>query len=170
MKVKIVTFVFALLAWVPAFAQSFDFGGGFQFMRDHDAEGNFPGWFGQVAGNVTPTFGIVGEVAAGTRTYMDADVAVYSFMVGPRFSAPRSASLIPFVQVLFGAARGSVSGGLLVSESDSEFAIQPAGGMDVMFSSNVGIRGSGFYRRIRMSDGGNEFGFQVGIVLSGGSK
>jgi hypothetical protein len=63
-----------------------------------------------------------------------------------------------------------VSGVVFVTESDSEFAIQPAGGVDVMFTPNVGIRGSGFYRRIGMSEGGNEFGFQGGIVLSSGSR
>jgi hypothetical protein len=106
MKVRIFAFVFASFASAPVFAQSFDLGGGFQFMHDKDAEGNFPGWFGQVGGNVTPTFGIVGEVAGGTRTdtgfATEVDVTVYSFVGGPRFSAPRSASVIPFVQVLFG--------------------------------------------------------------------
>jgi hypothetical protein len=173
MKLKSLVFVFALFASVPAFAQSFDLSGGFQFMRDQEIEENFPGWFAQVGGNVTPTFGIVGEVAGGTKTYTvlgtDLDLTVYSFMGGPRFSGPRSAPVIPFVQVLFGVARASLSA-VGESESESEFAIQPAGGVDVMFSPNVGIRGAGFYRRIAMSDGTNEFGFQVGIVLSGGSR
>jgi hypothetical protein len=176
MKVRIVAFVFALFASAPGFAQSFDVGGGFQLMRDPggQAQGNFPGWFGQVSGNVSPTFGIVGEVAGGTRRFgeflTEAEASVYSFMGGPRFSAARSGSVIPFVQVLFGAVRGTISGGFFVSASDSEFAIQPAGGADVMFTPNVGIRGSGFYRRIGMSEGGNEFGLQIGIVLSGGSR
>jgi len=67
MKVKIFCVVFALFASVPAFAQSFDIGGGFQFMRDQDAKGNYPGWFGQVGGNLSPTLGVVGEVASGAR-------------------------------------------------------------------------------------------------------
>jgi hypothetical protein len=39
-----------------------------------------------------------------------------------------------------------------------------------MVTPVVGIRGSGFYRRVGMGEGANEFGVQVGIVLSGGSK
>jgi len=138
-------------------------------MRDQTGKANYPGWFGQVAGNVSPTLGVVGEVAGGTRTHAavetEPDVTFYSFMGGPRFSAPRSASVILFVQVLFGVARGSVSGGFFLSGSESKFAIKPAVGVDVMFTTNVGIRGLGFYRRTGMSDGGNEFGFQVGMVL-----
>lgn len=171
MKLKALTFVFALLMAMPVFAQGIDLSGGFQLMRDQDIEENFPGWFAQIGGNITPTFGLVGEVGAGTKTYTllgtDVDLTVYSFLAGPRFSGPRSKTVVPFAQILFGMARASVSA-IGKSESETEFAIQPAGGVDIMFTPQVGIRSAAFYRRIGASDGANEFGFQVGIVLSTG--
>jgi hypothetical protein len=168
MKAKILCVTFTLFASVPALAQSIDAGGGFQFMRDPSGEASYPGWFGQVGGNLSPTLGVVGEVAGGSRAHAAGDypdVTFYSVMGGPRFAASGAASVMPFVQVLVGVATGSASGGLFLSDSESRFAIKPAAGVDVMFTTHVGIRASGFFSRTGMSDGGNQFGFQVGAVL-----
>ena len=172
MRLRPVLLVLATLIATPAFAQGIDVSGGFHFMREDSLEENFPGWFVQAGGDLAPMFGIVGEVTGGTKTYSvigtDIDLSVYSFMAGPRFSGPRTASVIPFAQVLFGVVRGSVSV-LGESEAENEFGFQPAGGVDVMFSPRAGVRGTGFYRRVGTDDGGNEFGFQIGIVLRSGN-
>jgi hypothetical protein len=163
-------FVFAVFSF-PAFAQSFDVGGGFQFLRDQGTGGtpNFSGWFAQAAGNVTPVFGVLGEVAGGERTITGGgNVTLYSVMGGARLSAPRSAPVLPFAQLLFGVVRGSVSGGLFRPASGTQLAVQPAAGIDVKFTGNVGLRASGFYRRL--GDHGKHLGLQVGLVVSGGAR
>jgi hypothetical protein len=131
MKAKFLCVIFTLCISAPALAQSFDASGGFQFMRDQRGEANYPEWFGQVGGTLTPTLGVMGEVAGGTRAHAAGDypdVTFYSVMGGPRFAAAGAASVIPFVQVLVGVAAGSVGGGLFLSDSEkpgSRSSLQP---------------------------------------------
>jgi Outer membrane protein beta-barrel domain len=154
---------------------------GYQFTRTPDL--NLPpGWYVDVAGNVAPMFAVVGEVsgayksetiAVGTSS-VDATVRLHTFMGGVRVAARTNPKLVPFGQVLLGAARlsggvtasGPATSVLAASDADTEFALQIGGGVNLMTLGNVGVRLGADYRRIFISDGGeNEFRLVAGVVI-----
>jgi hypothetical protein len=115
------------------------------------------GWNASVSGNFTGSFGLVGDFSGyyGRNTVLgrvnnvavraDADYKVYTFLVGPQFSARRE-SVTPFVRALFGVARadvkgrGSVAGVGQVVEikiEDTAFAAAFGGGVDVRLTDRV---------------------------------
>jgi hypothetical protein len=157
-----------------AFAQppAFDVSGGYSFLRDHEIDENLHGWVAAIAGYVTDWLAIVGEVGGNYTTVpflgTDIDVSAHSFMAGPRVSSSRS-DVTPFGQFLVGGLRGSASA-LGQSESATEFAIQPGGGVDVGLRPNAGIRVGADYRRILSDLGINEFRFYAGVVLRSGTR
>jgi len=63
-----------------------------------------------------------------------------NFMVGPKFIFPQRSMpmLIPFVQVLAGGSR--FDGGLRGYDPQTNFAIQPGGGVDVGIASKISLR------------------------------
>jgi len=167
----------------PAAAQTAttELSGGYQFTRTPDL--NLPpGWYVDVAGKVAPMFAVVGEVAgayksetiaAGTSS-VDATVSLHTFMGGVRVAAPTHPKVVPFGQVLLGAAR--VGGGVTasgpavsvieVSDAETRFALQIGGGVNLMTSGAFGVRLGADYRRIFISDGGeNEFRLVAGVVI-----
>jgi opacity protein-like surface antigen len=188
MNVKMVTALTALacalcaVVAAPAAAQTAatELSGGYQFTRTPDL--NLPpGWYVDVAGNVAPMFAIVGEVAGAYKSEtmavgtssVDATVNLHTFMGGVRVAARTHPKVIPFGQVLLGAAR--VSGGVTASgpvsvieatDSDTRFALQIGGGVNLMTSGNFGVRLGVDYRRIFVSDAGeNEFRVAAGVVI-----
>ena len=78
-------------------------------------------------------------ISAGTSS-VDATVNLHTFMGGVRVAARTNPKLVPFGQVLFGAAR--VSGGVTASgpavsviaatDADTRFALQIGGGLNLM--------------------------------------
>jgi hypothetical protein len=167
----------------PAAAQTptTELSAGYQFTRPPDL--NLPlGWYVDVSGNVAPMFAIVGEVsgayksetiAVGTSS-VDATVRLHTFMGGVRVAARTNPRVVPFGQVLLGAARAS--GGVTASgpavsvlaqtDADTEFALQIGGGVNLMTSGTFGVRLGADYRRIFVSDGGeNEFRLMAGVVF-----
>jgi Outer membrane protein beta-barrel domain len=167
----------------PAAAQTAttELSAGYQFTSTPDL--NLPlGWYVDVAGNVAPMFAVVGEVsgayksetmAVGTSS-VDATVRLHTFMGGVRVAARTNSKVVPFGQVLLGAAR--LSGGVTASgpaisvlaatDADTEFALQIAGGVNLIASANFGVRLGADYRRIFISDGGeNEFRLVAGVVI-----
>lgn len=180
----------------PAAAQTrkVDVSGGYQFTRSI-SEGsdstNIPtGWYADVAGHLSSMFSLVFEVTGAYKTEnlserisptlsvsAEANARLHTFMGGARVSAhPTNPTIVPFAQVLFGAARlsASVSGsvaGVSISESDSDTktAMHLGGGVNLAASKRVGIRAAADYRRIFIpkNEGGgeNDFLFQVGVVL-----
>jgi hypothetical protein len=189
MNVKMVTVLTALacvlsaVVAAPAAAQTAttEVSAGYQFTRTSDL--NLPaGWYVDVAGNVAPMFAVVGEVsgsyksetiAVGTSS-VDATVRLHTFMGGVRVAARSNPKVVPFGQVLLGAAR--LSGGvtasgpavsvLAASDADTEFALQVGGGVNLMTSGSFGVRLGADYRRIFISGGGeNEFRLGVGVVV-----
>ena len=189
MNVKMVTALTVLacalcaVGAAPAAAQTAttELSAGYQFTRTPDL--NLPlGWYVDVAGNVAPMFAVVGEVsgayksesiAVGTSS-VDATVRLHTFMGGVRVAARANPKVVPFGQVLLGAAR--VSGGVTASgpaisvlaaaDADTEFALQIGGGVNLMTSGNLGVRLGADYRRIFVSDGGeNEFRLVAGVVI-----
>jgi hypothetical protein len=175
MRAVILAGLLVLSAFTPALAQdapTVDLAGGYSFLNDQDLEDNLHGWVASAAGNVNRWFAVVGEIGGNYKTIdvlgTDVKFSVYSFMGGPRFMG-RPGKVAPFGQLLMGAVRGSVSV-LGESESVSDFALQPGGGVDFWLTQSFGIRIGGDYRRIFAEDeGSDEFRFYTGVVLGAGT-
>jgi hypothetical protein len=122
---------------------------GYAFLHDEDISENFPwGWIASVEGNVTSWLRLVGEVGGSYRTLPDSidppRLTVYSLTGGPKFTARSYGRIVPFAQVVFGAALSS-SG---VGDWDADFAYQPGGGIDMNFNPHIGVRLEADYRII----------------------
>jgi opacity protein-like surface antigen len=146
---------------VPALSLA-EVSAGYAFMRDTTAEENFPaGWYSSAAVNLNHWFGVAGEVTGAHKKLTDiVPVAVkanlYTFMGGPRFFIKRG-RIVPFAQVLAGAAQlrwksMEPTGGSDASGTDTKFALQPGGGVTVLLTQNVSLRGAVDYRRIVFTD------------------
>jgi hypothetical protein len=149
----------------------------------------FPaGWYADVSFNLTDIIALVGDVAGAYKTFdetvtefgvrvdVEADVDVHTIMGGVRINARPTPRVTPFGQILFGMARGSfriegtttVAGRQITlseSESETEFAIDAGGGVNINVTDSVGIRINGSYIRIGTDDGGNGFRFGAGVVV-----
>ena len=134
-------------------------------------------WYGSVTKNLTDSVGVIGEVNGHSETVgipglAAATVRTHWFLAGPRFAGGRTARLVPFAQMLFGAVRISSKVdvlGLVVNTSLTEFALQPGVGVDVMLTDRVGVRLQGDYRRILAGTGGaSDFRIAVGAVFGVG--
>jgi hypothetical protein len=94
------------------------------------------------------------------------DVSIHQFAAGPRLTIARG-RFAPFAQVLAGVARVSASAPG-IAESMSSATLRIGGGVDVMFNSRVGLRGSAGYTRLFTSDVRNNLAqFGLGIVFKG---
>lgn len=159
---------------------------GYAFMRDTTVEENFPaGWYFSAATNVNNWFGIAGEVTGAHKKFVDepgltVKANLYTFMGGPRFFVKRG-RVVPFAQFLAGAvqlkSKASLTfPGLSTTERDTEteFAIQPGGGVTVLLTENVAVRGQLDYRRIMIDEDGvddtNEFRCMAGFVFGWGAR
>jgi hypothetical protein len=155
-----------------------------------DADETIPvGWYADVAGRIAGPISIVGEVAGAYKSFssritelgvpvdVDADVDIHSFLGGVRISAFQNPRVVPFGQVLLGAARGSITvtgtatvGGrqfdVSESESSTDLAIDFGGGVNLAVGDNFAVRLNGSFTRIGGSDdGGNAFRFGAGVVV-----
>lgn len=172
---------------------SAEFSAGWRLLNIPDAVGTesetLPlGWYADVAGNLTPTFAVVGEVGGnyknfddvlaelGANVNVDVNVNVHTFMGGVRFSARQNPAFTPYVQALFGLAHAKtdVEGEVTVagrtislneSMSDSEFAFDADGGVNIRLSDGLALRVGAGYLRVGTSDGGNAFRFGAGVVI-----
>jgi hypothetical protein len=146
---------------------------GVGILHDSTAQETFPtGWLFATTGNVTRMLGIVSEVGGNYKTVdvsgTDVNLRVHSFLGGLRFMN-RTEKAVPFAQFLVGAVNGQASV-LGASDSSTDLAFQPGGGVDIMMSEKIGIRLQGDYR-ITRSDGYNssQFRFAAGAVFGFGS-
>jgi opacity protein-like surface antigen len=122
----------------------------------------FKDWFAIVAeaGGSYTSRNIGGAVVGGT----DYRVKEYSFMAGPKLALRPNPQVTPFLQILFGRVNASASGP--VSASQSDFGVQPGGGVDVTVKPSLAVRVQSDYRTARLSNGlDNNFRFVVGIVF-----
>lgn len=172
---KIAFLAMALLVSGSAFAQDYSRGEvavGWSVLRDFDIDETFPEGF-HVGGavNVTSWLGIAGDVGYNTKNFSDdfdladVDLSVTTYAAGPRFNG-RFGKSTGFGHVLFGGARFSAAGSILGvtdSASDTQFLIQPGGGVDIGMSESVAIRAQGDYLYVKDSDG--EFRFVLGVVF-----
>jgi hypothetical protein len=172
---------------------SAEFSAGWRLLNIPDAIGTesetLPlGWYADVAGNLTPTFAVVGEVGGNYKSFndvlaelganvnVDANVNVHTFMGGVRFSARQNPAFTPYVQALFGLAHaktdvegrvtvGSQTISINQSMSDNEFAFDVDGGVGFKLSDALALRVGAGYLRVGTSDGGNAFRFGAGVVI-----
>lgn len=164
------------VSW-PAIAQeapAVDVGGGYSLVQDQDVDESFHGWVASLGVNLTRWFGLVGEVGGNYKTLRccdaEIDLSLHSYMGGARVAVRRS-SVVPFGQFLVGAVRGS-SSGFGSTSSDTRFALQPGGGVDIWIGPNAGVRVGADYRRVFLEDGEglNQFRFHAGVVLGLGRR
>lgn len=139
----------------------------------HDADLNLPaGWVAAVTRNVTPIFGVVGEVGGNYRTERiegnDLTLRVHSFLGGVKVQGAASPGVVPFAQLLVGEALFNASA-LGQGQREHAFAVQPGGGVDIKFTPKVGLRVQGDVRMHRADgDRFNQFRFAVGGVFGFG--
>jgi len=125
------------------------------------------GWNVSVAGNVSPCVGIVGDATGNYKsgsTAAEPDVAVHTFLGGPRFSARTSPVAVPFAEFLVGFTRTSfgLNG---VGTASTEFTIQPGGGIDIG-NERAAARLSVAWRRVFYEgEPTNMFRFVAGVVI-----
>jgi Outer membrane protein beta-barrel domain len=175
-------------------APSAEFSAGWRLLNipdaglDSESETMPLGWYADVAGNLTRSFAVVGEVGGNYKNFdetiaqlginvnVDANFNVHTFMGGVRFSARQNPAFTPYVQALFGLARatGKVEGQATVagrtitinqSVSDSDFAFDADGGVNFRLSDALALRVGAGYLRVGTSDGGNAFRFGAGVVI-----
>jgi hypothetical protein len=140
----------------------------------------FPkGWYADIAGNVSDTLSIVGQVTGNYKTIDDTGgsfkLKVHTFMAGVRGSSP--GKVRGFGQFLVGGAsfKGSVPG---FSASETDLAIQLGGGVNVLGSGGVGLRLGVDYVRVMAKDAGevlegddiNGVRFNVGVTFGIGKR
>jgi hypothetical protein len=141
----------------------------------------FPkGWYFDVAGNVSDTLSIVGQVSGNYKT-LDEDVdpfklTIHTFMGGVRGSSP--GRIRGFGQVLVGGVRLNAPD---FDVSETDLGIQLGGGVNVLGSGGVGLRLGLDYLRVMAKEEGDEptilggddvngFRFTVGVTFGIGSR
>lgn len=171
---------------------------GYTFLRDYEdvepgtSGTNLPaGWFTSGAYNVNHWMGLVGEATGSYKNNafdqavdgldISADVRAYTVMGGPRFFYKRG-RLVPFAQVLAGTAHHRVTAkafreGVTISatETTTDLAIQPGGGLTVHLAESLGVRVAADYRAVFISEGGdtnrqNQFRFLTGLMFGWGRR
>ncbi|HUL72736.1 MAG TPA: outer membrane beta-barrel protein [Vicinamibacterales bacterium] len=171
---------------LPAAAQDVpkaEVSGGYQLLHiwgeadgESGSETLSKGWYGDVAGNLTKSLGIVFQVSGNYKTLQEsvsnsgltitatAHVRVHQFLGGMRVNARPNRTVTAFGQILLGAFNTSGTGEASVTaggetttatsegESSTDFALQVGGGVNVMLSKTVGVRGGADYVRVFEKD------------------
>jgi len=133
------------------------------------------GWVGAVSVPLGKNLAVVGEVGGNYKTMteygVDVNVSELSYLGGVKVQGG-SPKARPFVQTLFGGARysgGADVEGYNVAVSQTGFAIQPGGGVDVYFSKSVGLRIQGDVRFVTLEgESAAEYRFAVGVAFAFG--
>ena len=153
-----------------------DVSGGYRFLRSDGV--NFgAGWYADVAGHVTDVLSVVGDVGGTYKSVSEtvqgvtisADVKLHTFMGGARFRAAMlNPNIVPFGQVLFGAANGRASasgGGISISESATDGVMMLSGGVDVSGSGSLGVRVQAGVLRDFGDEASSTFQFSIGARI-----
>lgn len=146
-----------------------------------DADGEwekFPkGWYFDVAGNVSDTLSLVGQVTGNYKTFEDdSKINIHTFMGGIRGSSP--GRVRGFGQVLVGGVAVKAEDEFLgFEESETNFGLQLGAGVNVLGSGGVGLRLGVDYLRLFAKDDSlvflndvNGFRFNVGVTFGIGSR
>ncbi|HET8675929.1 MAG TPA: outer membrane beta-barrel protein [Blastocatellia bacterium] len=151
------------LAAIPAHAQdeypSVEIFGGYSYLSvdvgadfddddfDFDEREGFHGFGVSIAGNISSSFGIVGDFSYNRKdisdlTGLDSNANVSLFLFGPRFTA-RGDTVDGFVHALVGVARQRVEVDLPGENfdiSENDLALGFGGGVDIKASDRFAIR------------------------------
>jgi hypothetical protein len=155
-------------------AQTFDVAGGYAWLREEDL--TVPnGWFGAAGVNLNDSFAVFGQLSQHSKTLnvsgIDVDTKLTIWGGGPRLTGNQRSSVTYFAQLLLGGAssKASVSGVSGQDFKDSNFALQPAAGVDVKAGGTVGVRFQGGLTLIKAEpEWQREWVILVGIVFRGG--
>jgi hypothetical protein len=139
----------------------------------------FPaGWYADVAGNISDTLSLVGQVTGNYKTFEDdSKINIHSFMFGVRGSSP--GRVRGYGQVLVGGVQVKAEDEFLgFDESETDFGLQVGGGVNILGSGGVGLRLGVDYLRIFAKEDGlvlgaedvNGFRFNVGVTFGIGSR
>jgi hypothetical protein len=162
----------------------------------HSEDTSYPkGWYVDLATNLTPsdvtlTFAVVGEVGGTYKSRDDSqvirgltysgsvDFSMYTFMGGARVrAASTNPQIMPFGQILFGAARQKTSVDLSTSgpgtgtlsfsdeSSDTDAALALDGGVDVNAGESLRLRVAAGYFHVFGDSDSNAFRASVGVVI-----
>ena len=153
-------------------ARRFSVAGGYSSVRDNDIDETLSGWVTSATGHVASLFGIAGEASGTTKALPVLGTTLkyrsLSFMAGPHVSVNPSERVTLFGQVLFGGVRGTV-GILEQTQSRTDFAQQPGGGIDFWIGRTIGLRAGADYRHIAAVESYvTQLRFHVGVVVGGG--
>jgi hypothetical protein len=152
MRVVLMVALLTVAVAAPVMAQGLDVGVGYAFLRDEDIDENLPlGWYADIAGNISGSLALVGEVGGSYKTVndefedLDVKLSVHHLMGGVRLSR-RGEGANVYLQVLAGGVRGSVK---FLDETDSvtDFALQPGVGIE-FGGEGTKLRIGADYRRI----------------------
>jgi opacity protein-like surface antigen len=143
------------------------------------AEQTLPfGWSADIGTNLNRTWSVIGEVSGAYRSKEDEDLgadvrlSLHSLGAGARWSGHVGDRIIPFLQVLAGAARASARTEILgreVGSSSTKFMLQPGGGVALKLNETFAILGQVDYRRVFLDDeedrasGQNQFRVLAGV-------
>jgi opacity protein-like surface antigen len=127
------------------------------------------------AGRITDSFAIAGDLGWSRKSQdifgVDTEVTFTTFSAGPRlYFGDR---VTGFVHALLGGIRGKGSVSFLgenVSESATEFMIQPGGGVDIRVSDAVAVRLQGDYQWINAEDSDGNIRFVAAAVFYLGER
>lgn len=160
-------FLLILLATLSAAAQDTpkaEVYAGYSYIRSGGE--NFRGWNASVAGNLNDWFGLVGDFSGNYLPQANAHIYTYTF--GPQLTYRKHSRVTPFFHALVGGARIGVSG----AGSDSGFAANVGGGIDIKVTDHFAVRAiqaDGLITRF----GGNTTGdprLSFGVVFRLGKK
>jgi hypothetical protein len=188
--VSVVLTVAALGIAVPASAQDVykvDVSGGFQYLAakqegDTDAV-KFPGWYANLAGNMTKTVALVFSTSGGYNTISaneHVNFRILEFTGGVRVYGRRGHAVVPFGEVLAGGA--ALKGGARLrassgsfKEKETDMAVVAGGGVNLM-GGKAGLRIGGDYLHVNGKTGSaltvgkpvTAFRLVVGVVVGAG--
>ena len=151
--------------------------GAYQWTRA--AEQTLPiGWSADIGANLNRTWSVIGEVSGAYRSREDEDLgadvrlSIHSVGAGARWSGRVGDRIVPFLQLLAGAARVRARTEILdreVGNASTEFMLQPGGGVALKLNETFAILGQADYRRVFLDDeedrasGQNQFRALVGV-------
>jgi hypothetical protein len=167
----------------PVMAQvtpAVEIGLGYAYLRDDEIKESFPlGWYADIAGNLSSSFALVGELGGSYKTIpsgigdetLDIHLSVHTAMGGLRLTHRGDGANL-YLQVLAGAAKAK-STFLDVSDTETDFALQPGVGLEFGTGGSVGFRIGADYRRVFADgqDGGvNQWRATGGFVIRVGER
>jgi len=115
------------------------------------------GWSLEVSRDFGPTWSIVGEVGGAYKTTaakslgVDVDLRIHTVGIGARWSTRSSHRIVPFAQMVAGAARLGASAkirGVTTGDSSTDLMLMPAGGLKVRLAHPFAVVGHIDYRRV----------------------